>query len=65
MPLESMSNLLIEPFTRLKFVKTIESQVGIENLKDYDVHWYSIAIVLAWTAIFVFLSHYIIKKRDL
>ncbi len=64
-PLNSMSNLLIEPFTRLKFVKTIESQVGIENLKDYGVHWYSIAIVLAWTAIFVFLSHYIIKKRDL
>jgi len=64
-PLESMSNLLVEPFSRLKFVKTMQSQIGIENIKDYSVHWYSIAIVLAWTAIFIFLSYYIIKKRDL
>lgn len=65
LPLQSMSNLIVEPFTRLKFVKSIGTQVGIENIKDYSVHWYSIAIVLAWTAIFVFLSYKIIKKRDL
>lgn len=65
LPLEAISNLIVEPFTRLKFVKTIESQVGVNNLKDYDVHWYSIVIVLVWTSIFIFLSHYIIKKRDL
>lgn len=65
LPLESISNLIVEPFTRLKFVKTIESQVGVNNLKDYDVHWYSLVIVLVWISIFIFLSHYIIKKRDL
>lgn len=65
LPLESMSNLIVEPFTRLKFVKSIGTQVGIENIKDYSVHWYSIAIVLAWSAIFIFLSYKIIKKRDL
>lgn len=65
LPLESISNLIVEPFTRLKFVKTLETQVGVSNLKDYDVHWYSLVIVLVWISIFIFLSHYIIKKRDL
>lgn len=65
LPLESMSNLLVEPFTRLKIIKSIGTQVGIENSKDYSVHWYSILIVLVWTAIFIFLSYKILKKRDL
>jgi ABC-type transport system involved in multi-copper enzyme maturation permease subunit len=65
LPLESMSNLLIEPITRLNFVKTIGTQVGIDNVKDYSVHWYSIVIVIAWTIIFILTSNYIIRKRDL
>lgn len=65
MPLESMSNLIIEPFTRLSVVKTMESQVGINHVKDYAVHWYSLLIVMAWTVLFVFLSYKLLKKRDL
>ncbi len=65
LPLESMSNLIVEPFTRLKFVKSIGTQVGIENIKDYSVHPTNVIIVIAWTAIFIFLSYKIIKKRDL
>jgi hypothetical protein len=65
MPLESMSNLIIEPFTRLNFAKTIGSQVGIENTKDYSVHYSTMLIVVIWTAIFIFASYYIVKKRDL
>ncbi|CAM3609191.1 ABC transporter permease subunit [Flavobacterium gelidilacus] len=65
MPLESMSNLIIEPLTRLNFAKTIGSQVGIENIKDYSVHYTTLIIVLIWTAIFIFGSYYIVKKRDL
>jgi hypothetical protein len=49
----------------LNAVRTVQSQVGIENIKDYDVHFSSVLIVLAWTAIFIFLSYKIIKKRDL
>lgn len=64
-PLQAMSNLIVEPFTRLSIVKTIGTQMGVENLKDYDVHFSNIIIVLAWTAIFVFLSYKILKKRDL
>jgi len=66
MPLESMSNLIVEPFTRLSVVKNIESAIGgAENLKDYGVHFSSILIVLLWTGIFMMLSYKILKKRDL
>ena len=65
LPLESMSNLIVEPFTRLNFAKTIGDQVGIENIKDYSVHYSSILIAIVWIAIFIFGSYYIVKKRDL
>lgn len=64
-PLESMSNLIVEPFTRLSIVKNVGTQIGVDNIKDYDVHWYSLLIVIIWTAIFVFLSYKLLKKRDL
>jgi ABC-type transport system involved in multi-copper enzyme maturation permease subunit len=65
LPLEAMSNLIVEPFTKLNAVKTIGNQIGVENIKDYSVTFLNIAIVMAWTAIFIFLSYKIIKKRDL
>lgn len=64
-PLESMSNLIVEPFTRLSLVKSIGSQMGIENTKDYSVHWFGILIVVIWTIIFMLLSYNLLKKRDL
>ncbi|TSE10736.1 MULTISPECIES: ABC transporter permease [Aquimarina] len=65
LPLESMSNLVNEPFTRLNFVQSAANQLG-ENFKsDYAVHWYEILIVLVWTAIFINLSYRLLKKRDL
>jgi ABC-type transport system involved in multi-copper enzyme maturation permease subunit len=54
-PLESMSNLIVEPFSRLSIIKTIGSQIGVNNLKDYGVHWYGILIVAAWTVFFIFI----------
>lgn len=64
-PLESMSNLIVEPFTRLSIIKTIGTQIGVENTKDYGVHWYGILIVIAWTIIFMLMSYKLLKKRDL
>jgi len=65
LPLESMANLIKEPFSRLNAVQSVAKQVG-ENFKfDYDVHWYQIVIVLIWTFIFIYLSYFILKKRDL
>ncbi|MEZ0005128.1 ABC-2 type transport system permease protein [Flavobacterium sp. 28YEA47A] len=66
LPLESMSNLIKEPFTRFKAYKVIESQVsGNVSVKDYSVHWYEIVIVVVWTVIFMLMSYKILQKRDL
>ncbi len=64
-PLQSMSNLIEEPFSRLKAVQSIVNEIGEQVILDYQVHWYEIAIVLCWTAIFVYLSYALLKKRDL
>jgi ABC-type transport system involved in multi-copper enzyme maturation permease subunit len=64
-PLESMSNLIVEPFTRLSVVKNIGKQIGADNIKDYSVHFTSILIVLVWTFLFVLMSYKLLKKRDL
>jgi ABC-type transport system involved in multi-copper enzyme maturation permease subunit len=64
-PLMSMWSLIPEAFTKLNAIRTIGSQIGVENIKDYDVHASEIVIVLVWTAIFIFSSYRIIKKRDL
>ena len=64
-PLEAMSNLITEPFSRLSLVKTLGSQIGVENTKEYGVAFTTILIVLAWTVILNFLSYKILKKRDL
>lgn len=62
LPLESMYNLIDQPFQRVVMTKYPEK---IDVAYDYAVHWYEIAIVLGWTAIFVFLSYRLLKKRDL
>ncbi len=64
-PLTAMSNIVVEPFSRLTFIKTAASQIGEELDKDYGVHWYQLLIVVAWTVIFVYLSLALLRKRDL
>jgi len=65
LPLNSMSNLIKQPFSRLSAVQSVANQVGEKFDFDYAVHWYEIAIVLAWTTIFIFLSYRLLKMRDL
>ena len=64
-PLEAMSNLIVEPFSRLSLVKTIGTQIGVENTKDYGVAFTSILMVLGWIVVLNLLSYKILKKRDL
>ncbi|MEM9686177.1 MAG: ABC transporter permease subunit, partial [Bacteroidota bacterium] len=64
-PLNSMSNLINEPFTRLSAVKSVANQIGEEYAKDYAVHWYEVLIVLGWIALFIYFSYLLLKKRDL
>ena len=64
-PLNSMYNLIKEPFSRLSAVQTVADQIGEEIPLDYQVHLYEMLIVLGWTAIFIYLSYALLKKRDL
>ena len=64
-PLESMANLIKEPFTRLGAVKSVASQIGENFTKDYSVGLLNIIIVLFWTAVFIYASYFLLKKRDL
>ncbi|RKE92376.1 ABC transporter permease [Ichthyenterobacterium magnum] len=61
-PLKSMHKLIDQPFQRIMMTKFPEKT---EIAYDYAVHWYEIVIVLGWTALFVFLSYRLLKKRDL
>ena len=64
-PLEAMGNLVKEPFTRLGAVQSAANQLGEEFTKDYGVKWYTLLIVIVWTALFVYWSYLILKRRDL
>lgn len=64
-PLNSMWNLIDEPFSRLSAVRTIANQIGEDLTSDYAVHWYEIGIVLGWTFLFTYGSYYLLKIRDL
>ena len=61
-PLTSMSNLIKQPFQRVAMTKFPN-----KNDLDYDyaVHFDSMLIVALWVVVFVYLSYYLIKKRDL
>ncbi|TYA87073.1 ABC transporter permease, partial [Seonamhaeicola marinus] len=61
-PLKSMYKLIDQPFQRIAMTKFPDKA----NLAyDYGAHSYEILIVLAWTALFIFLSYRLLKKRDL
>lgn len=62
MPLESMYKLIDQPIQRMVMTKFPDKA---ELKYDYAVHWYEIVIVLGWTALFIFLSYRLLKKRDL
>ena len=65
-PLESMSNLIKEPFTRLSAISNLETAIGGEKVwRFYGVHFSEISIVIVWTFIFILTSYYILKKRDI
>jgi len=65
LPLESMANLIKEPFTRLNAVQSVAKQIGEDLGKDFSVHFTDVAIVSFWTFIFIYFSYRLLQKRDL
>lgn len=64
-PLQSMSNLVVEPFSRLNAVQAVKNQLGAAVDGDYGIHWYQLLIVAVWAIIFVYFSLLLLRKRDL
>ncbi len=65
LPLEAMSNLIVNPSSRLSLIKEAGAKIGVDTTTDYSVHFSSILIVALWTLIFIFLSYKLLEKRDL
>jgi len=65
LPLESMTNLIKEPFSRLGAVRSAANTMGEVFTKTYSVEFTTILIVSFWTFAFIYLSYALLKKRDL
>lgn len=64
-PLNAMANLIKEPLSRLGAIQSAANQLGENFTKDYHVTWLNVLIVLIWTALFIYWSYAILRKRDL
>lgn len=65
LPLEAMSNLIKEPFSRLGAVRSAANTMGETFTKSYSVDALTILIVSFWTFLFIYLSYKLVLKRDL
>lgn len=64
-PLNAMANLIKEPFSRLGAIQSAATQLGESFTKTYQVGYLNVLIVLVWTALFIYWSYALLKKRDL
>lgn len=65
-PLGSMESLIVEPITRLQAVSSAGQQLGADfSDKLYAVQYDQVALVVVYTAIFVWGAYALLKKRDL
>ena len=65
LPLEAMTNLIKEPFSRLGAVRSAANTMGETFTKSYSVDFSNILIVSFWTFLFIYLSYKLLLKRDL
>lgn len=65
LPLNAMSDLITEPFSRLGAVQSAASQLGENFNQNYDVQWSTVGITIGWTVLFIYGSYAILKRRDL
>jgi len=64
-PLNAMGNLIKEPFSRLSAIQNIAYQIGEGFTKDYEISAFNLMIVLIWSALFIWASYGLLKRRDL
>ncbi len=64
-PLESISNLVKQPISKLNVIQSTANQLNTDFQFDSNVYFHQILIVLVWIFIFVWGSYALLKHRDL
>jgi len=66
LPIYSISNLIIEPFSRVSLVKsTLEMADLSREGTDYGVPLLNVGMCVVWTTLFIYWSYALLKRRDL
>lgn len=66
-PLHALSNVIIQPFTRFNKIKSLAKTTNTKELLniDYHIHPTQLLILVFWTFVFVYVSYWLLKRRDL
>lgn len=64
-PFNSSERLIPNPIPRLDFIQQATSQMGGTYSMDYNIPVFNILVSLIWSALFIYGSYALIKKRDL
>lgn len=64
-PLNSLWNLIKEPFTRFEAVQSVANQIEVNLNLHYKTSLLEFGIALFWISFFMYFSYVILKKRDL
>ena len=66
LPLNAMSNLIKQPFTRISIIDSGLNQIGSGEIKfNYEVEWIDVLSVILWSMLFIYWSYWLVKRRDL
>jgi len=66
LPLNAMSNLIKEPVTKIDLISSTIKQIDIQGMDfTYDMEWIDILSVSIWSALFIYWSYALLKRRDL
>jgi ABC-type transport system involved in multi-copper enzyme maturation permease subunit len=66
LPLNAMSNLIKQPFTRIGLIDATMDQISQNNLQfSYQIEWVDVLSVSIWSFLFIYWSYLLLKRRDL
>lgn len=65
LPLQSMNNIISQPFQRIRFIQSASEQLGQQIEFIHGVHYLPMLQSVFWIVIFGFLSYRILCIRDL
>ena len=65
LPLQSMGDVVDQPFQRILFVQNASEQLGQKIDFIHGVHYLPMLQSVIWIGVFIYLSHQILRRRDL